>query len=225
MGKIPNILILEGEPGHAAALLAELDRQGITFGSVNVEGHDSLLQALDDHAVDLILAEHAVPSEKAFAALEAVHEQHPEIPFVILTSTCEPGLLVELFECGAAGHVRRQHPEELAPIVLMALENAKQAAASAEVEIIREVTASDDEPAGLKTDCHQETQPVCPRCKRIADPLGQWERLETYLRLHRQATVSLGTCPDCAQHERSLGNQELTSIRQSCRGGVVTRIP
>lgn len=225
MGKLPNILILEGEPGHAAALIAELDRQGITFASVNVEGHDSLLQALETDPADLILADYAAPTEKAFTALEAVHRQHPQIPFVILTSNCDPGLLVELFECGAAGHVRRQQPEELAPIVLMALENAKQAAALTEIEIIQEVTASDDQPAEMKTDRHQETQPVCPRCKRIADSLGQWEGLEAYLRLHRQATISLGTCPDCAQRERSFGNQELASNRQSCRGSVVKRIP
>ena len=225
MGKLPNILILEDEPGHAAALLAELDRQGVIFGNVNVEAHDSLLQALENNTVDLILAEHAVPSEKAFTALEAVHEQHPEIPVVILTSNCDPSVLVEIFECGAVGHVRRQQPDELAPVVLMALEKAKQFAPLTEVEIIREAQASNDQPAETKTDRHQETQPVCPQCKRIADSLGHWERLETYLRLHRQATVSLETCPDCAHHERSFGNHELTSIRQSCRGGVVKRIP
>lgn len=211
MGKLPNILILEGEPGHTAALLAELERQGISFASVHVEHHNSLLQALETDPADLILADYAVPSEKAFTALEAVHELHPEIPFIILASTCDPGLLVEIFECGAAGHVRRQQPDELARIILMALENATQSAPLTEVEIIREVPASDDQPAETKTDRHQKTQPVCPRCTRIADSLGQWERLDIYLRLHHQATVSLGTCPDCAQRERSFGNHELVS--------------
>jgi DNA-binding NarL/FixJ family response regulator len=225
VGTLPNILILEDEPGQAATLVAELRRQAVPFTSINVERHDSLPQALENYAVDLILADHAEPSEKAFAALEAIHEQHPEIPFVILTSTCDPGLLVEIFECGAAGHVRRQHLEELAPIVLTALENARPSAALTGDEIIREVPAVDG-PAAERTDGrHQETQPVCPRCKRIADSLGQWEQLEIYLRLHRQATIRLGMCPDCAQRERSLRDHEPASNRPSCRGDGVKRIP
>ena len=225
MGKLPNILILEGEPGHAETLVAELRRQAVPFANVSVGRHDSLQQALENNAVDLIIAEHAAPSENAFAALETVREQHPEIPFVILTSTCDPGLLVEIFECGAAGHVRRQQPEELAPIVLMALESAKQLDPLTEVEVIREVPAGDDQSAEPKTDLQERPHPVCPRCKRIADSLGHWERLETYLRLHRQATIALETCPDCTQREHSFGNHELTSNRQSCRGGGVKRIP
>ena len=225
MGKRPNILIVEDEQGHAALLAAELDRQGVLFASVNVERLDSFLRVLENEPVDLILAEHTATSEKAFAALEAAREQRPEIPFVIVTSSCDPGLLVEIFECGAAGYVRRQQPEELAQIVLKALESAKQLDPLTEVEVIREVPAGDDQSAEPKTDLQERPHLVCPRCKRIADSLGHWERLETYLRLHRQATIALETCPDCTQREHSFGNHELTSNRQSCRGGGVKRIP
>lgn len=196
--KPPNILILESEPGHATKLVAELHRQRIQFASVKVEHRDSFLRALDDEHSDLILAEYTVPSGNAFADLEAVHEQHPEVPFVILTASCDPGLLIEIFECGAAGHVRRQQPDELAPIIRLALENAQQLRPPIEVEILQEDPMRPDRPAYLKVSPSPTIQPVCPRCKRIADPLGQWERLDTYLRLHHQATVTLGTCPDCA---------------------------
>jgi len=204
MGKQPKILILESEPGHGTMLAAELVRQEIEFACVAVERHDSVLSALDEEPTDLILAECTEPVESLFAALEAVRVQHPEIPFVIITSSCDPGLLCEIYECGAAGFARRQCPDELAPSIALALESAQHAVTDDEMEIIREQPVSEHPSDEWSVDLHPQVHPLCPHCHRIFDKPGQWDQLEVYLRNHHPTTVVLGTCPKCAAEARDL---------------------
>ncbi len=40
--------------------------------------------------------------------------------------------------------------------------------------------------------------PICGACHKIRDDKGYWQRLETYLQEHSEASFSHGLCPDCA---------------------------
>jgi succinate-acetate transporter protein len=39
--------------------------------------------------------------------------------------------------------------------------------------------------------------PICCSCKRIQDPVGEWEQLEVYIRDHSEAEFTHGLCPQC----------------------------
>jgi len=39
--------------------------------------------------------------------------------------------------------------------------------------------------------------PICASCKKIRDDKGYWNRIETYIRDHSEATFSHGICPEC----------------------------
>ncbi len=39
--------------------------------------------------------------------------------------------------------------------------------------------------------------PICSHCKKIRDDKGYWNRLETYIDEHSEATLSHGICPEC----------------------------
>ena len=41
--------------------------------------------------------------------------------------------------------------------------------------------------------------PICCHCHKIRNSIGDWERLETYVRKHTEAAFSHGICPECAQ--------------------------
>ncbi len=41
--------------------------------------------------------------------------------------------------------------------------------------------------------------PICASCKKIRDDKGFWNKVETYLQAHSQASFSHGICPDCAR--------------------------
>jgi hypothetical protein len=41
--------------------------------------------------------------------------------------------------------------------------------------------------------------PICASCKKMRDDQGFWTRLEEYLTVHSEASLSHGICPDCAR--------------------------
>ena len=43
--------------------------------------------------------------------------------------------------------------------------------------------------------------PICGKCKKIRDPQGVWNRLESYLQAHSDANFTHGLCPDCLKAE------------------------
>lgn len=40
--------------------------------------------------------------------------------------------------------------------------------------------------------------PICANCKKIRDPDGQWQQLETFIHARSEASFTHGLCPDCA---------------------------
>lgn len=41
--------------------------------------------------------------------------------------------------------------------------------------------------------------PICASCKKIRDDQGYWNRVESYIQQHSEATFTHGLCPDCIQ--------------------------
>lgn len=41
--------------------------------------------------------------------------------------------------------------------------------------------------------------PICAKCKKIRDDKGYWQRVETYIQDHSEATFSHGMCPACME--------------------------
>ncbi|MBZ5683187.1 MAG: PAS domain S-box protein [Acidobacteriia bacterium] len=41
--------------------------------------------------------------------------------------------------------------------------------------------------------------PICASCKKIRDPKGTWQHLESYIRDNSEAEFTHGICPDCRQ--------------------------
>jgi len=44
----------------------------------------------------------------------------------------------------------------------------------------------------------EEMMPICSYCKKIRDDRGIWNRIETYISQHSDASFTHGLCPDCA---------------------------
>ena len=41
--------------------------------------------------------------------------------------------------------------------------------------------------------------PICASCQKIRNDKGYWDRIETYIQAHSEATFSHSLCPDCAR--------------------------
>lgn len=41
--------------------------------------------------------------------------------------------------------------------------------------------------------------PICMNCKKVRDDKGYWEKVDSYIIKHSDATITHGLCPDCAE--------------------------
>ncbi len=206
-----DILILETDRSDSLAIVQEMQRHALGIRTLTTRHPTEALPSITSRPPDVVLAAVAQPEAWLFELLENLKESRPSLPVIVITSRCEPGNLVELLECGAAAHVRRQNLNELSPIIRFALENPLPEASASELEVIRESWSSPSQSQRgnrARTSCTSIiVQRICEHCSRIADMGGQWERINVVLRRNHKATITLGLCPDCARthsEERAL---------------------
>jgi DNA-binding NtrC family response regulator len=198
VGNKLQILIIEDDPADADRLMHELERQGFAFQSQRVETRDDFLRKLEQQPPDLILSDSGLPTFSGFAALELVQEKCPQVPFVFVTGYYNQGLMVEMFDGGAAGYVYKNRLTDLGPVIRQAQEEVRQRRQP------RVEEGSYESGREAKSTPAREAKPgkdqclICSQCKKVRDEHGEWEQIDVYLRVHQQATVTLALCPVCA---------------------------
>lgn len=204
MGHDLQIWILERDPADADRLMHELARQGFVFQARRIETREEFLRHLEGFLPDLILSDHGVPAFTGFAALEIAQEKCPQVPFIFVTGSYDQGLVVEMFDCGAAGCVHKNRLAELAPVIRQAQEEVHQRRQSIAEEVVVEARVAASRPSPARPGLDPDLCLICSRCKKVRDERGDWEDLALYLRRHQRATVTLALCPVCAEDELHL---------------------
>ena len=190
MVKELQILIIEDDPADALRLMHELGRCGIPFRGHRVETRTDFLNAVAKERPDLVLSDHGLPSFSGFAALDIIQEKCPEVPFIFVTGSYDQGMMVEMFESGAAGYVYKNRLSELGPAIQQALkEIGTRPEQRSETESSQQPHVSDQPRRGQLL--------ICSHCKKVRNETGDWEMIEDDLKAHKEATVSLGLCPRC----------------------------
>jgi DNA-binding NtrC family response regulator len=204
VGKELKVLIIEDDPADADRLMHELKRQGFAFQGQRVETRDDFLHNLEGQPPDLILSDSGMPAFSGFAALELVQEKCPQVPFVFVTGYYDQGLMVEMFDSGAAGYVYKNRLTDLGTVIRQAQEEVRQRRQPRAEEDPGEAGA-DVKPASAKEPKPgKDLRLICSNCKKVRDERGEWEQIDVYLRRHEQATVTLALCPACAGIHRPL---------------------
>jgi CheY-like chemotaxis protein len=195
LGNRLKILIVDAVPRDNSRLSRELEKQGFEFVACRMGTLEAFHASVEGGRPDLILSEIDIGGADGFRALDMARECHPDVPFIFVSQTYTPGLIVEIIESGGNGYVSKHDLGELREVILQAQRSCQKPPAAEEFLDKR------CDPAVCPENNVREpgaVKPICPRCKRIGDARGEWEPLEIHLRLHRRATVALGTCPDCA---------------------------
>ena len=197
MEKELHILMIEDDRLEGIRLLRELEKQGLSFQSECVETREDFLQTLARQPPDLILADRGGLSFTTFEALELAREKCPRVPFIVVTSQYDQGLMVEMFDSGAAGCVCKSRLAELGVVIQRALDEAVESDRGRVAEMSGESPAQ--QPAfPRQTKPEEAPRLICSHCKKICDEHGAWEELEAYLQKNERATVTLSVCPSCA---------------------------
>src|SRR3984957_4297906 len=93
-----------------------------TLGGIQVGGEadngDSLLDALETHEVDAVLADIRMPRRSGVGALKALREKGNFVPVILLTTFDDPQALKEGINAGAAGYLLKDaQPETLKQVL------------------------------------------------------------------------------------------------------------
>ncbi len=138
-----RVLLLEDSPLDAELTLATLAEAGFECDVTRVDTRETFTAALDADAdtadaaaaafgaasaapLDLILADHQLPSFDGITALRIARERRPSVPFIFLSGTLGEELAIEAMKTGATDYVVKQRMTRLAPAVRRALREAAE---------------------------------------------------------------------------------------------------
>jgi DNA-binding NtrC family response regulator len=197
-----QIVIIEDDPADAERLLHELERQGFYFQGRRIQTQDEFLSCLEAQPPDLILSDHGLPTFGGFAALELVQEKCPHVPFIFVTGSYDQGLMVEMFDGGAAGYLHKNKLADLGSVIRQAQEEIQQRRQSRVGEEPVESSAETCPGPSREAKSREEPRLICSHCKRVFNERREWESLDAYLRRHQRASVTLALCPACAGKDR-----------------------
>jgi len=137
-----HVLMLEDNRLDAQLTAAQLSSSGISVKITRACTRDEFCAALDDHTLDLILADFVLPQFDGITALEIARQTRPELPFIIVSGTLGEELAIETLKRGATDYVLKQRITRLGMAVKRALREAddrrKRLAAEEEMQRARE---------------------------------------------------------------------------------------
>lgn len=133
-GPVSRILILEDEPADAELTRRHLAKGGLAFSAVVADSRPAFTRQLTEFRPDVILADYTLPGFSAEDALEAARQSCPEVPFIVLSGAIGDDAAVELIRRGATDFVLKDRPARLVPVVMRAVEEARQRARLAQME-------------------------------------------------------------------------------------------
>src|SRR5687768_11887135 len=82
-----------------------------------VDDAESLRRELRERQWDLVIADYTVPGFSGATALSIVREQHPELPFIFVSSTMGEDAAVAAMRTGADDYILKHNLKRLAPAV------------------------------------------------------------------------------------------------------------
>jgi PAS domain S-box-containing protein len=119
-----HVLILSDDPADARSMVHELRRAGFDPDWQRVDTEADYLACLDP-ALDVVLADYALPDGGAPRALHALQERGLPVPFIMIGDSAGQDVAVECIKQGAADFLLRDHLARLGPTVVRALEDRR----------------------------------------------------------------------------------------------------
>ncbi len=117
-----RILLLEDVATDAELIERELKQSDILFVSRCVQTHDDFLKALEDFLPDVILSDFTMPQFTAIEALQLLHQQARDVPFILVTGSQSEEVAVECMKLGADDYILKATLKRLPSALLNAMQ-------------------------------------------------------------------------------------------------------
>jgi PAS domain S-box-containing protein len=124
-GSSLRILMLEDDSNDAELVQELLEIEHFVFEVTRVEARAEFLAALQQGAIDVILADYTLPSFDGLSALKLAMSICPDVPFIFVSGTLGEEVAIEALKIGATDYVLKTRLSRLVPSVHRALREAR----------------------------------------------------------------------------------------------------
>jgi PAS domain S-box-containing protein len=121
-----SILYLEDDPKDVDLVLAMLEAEGVTCRVTLVETKADFLASLEQEGIDLILADHSLPSFDGISALKIAVDKRPEVPFIFVSGNMGEEVAIEALKIGATDYVLKTRLSRIFPSMQRALREGRE---------------------------------------------------------------------------------------------------
>src|SRR3972149_4439519 len=128
-----RVLILEDNPADVELSVHALRQAGYDVEWIHVDDRDGFAAHLND-AIDVILADYALPQFNAGQALQMAQERGLDVPFLVVSGTIGEELAVEMMKQGGGGYPLKDRLARLGTAVGTALEQRRLRKERADIE-------------------------------------------------------------------------------------------
>jgi PAS domain S-box-containing protein len=123
-----RILSLEDDPKDTELIQDLLAAEDLPSEVTRVETEESFAAAIHAGEIDLILADHSLPSYDGISALKLALRYCPDVPFLFVSGTLGEEVAIEALKIGATDYVLKTRLSRLAPSVGRALRESRERA-------------------------------------------------------------------------------------------------
>ena len=194
-----KVLIAEDDVTSRSMLQAVICRWGFEAVAVT-DGVQAWEQLQKPDGPRLALLDWMMPDMDGLEVCRRARQAvQPDPPYLImLTTRTGKGDIVTGLEAGANDYVPKPyHPEELKARLEVGRRVLELQQALA--ERVKQLEAALSHVKTL-----QGILPICSYCHKIRNDKESWERLESYIVKHSEASFTHGICPDCMQKQLEL---------------------
>ena len=118
-------MLLEDDSRDAGLIQDVLEADNFVCDVIRAQTRAEFLAALDDDAIDLILADYTLPSFDGLSALMLASSARSDLPFIIVSGTLGEEVAVEALKVGATDYILKTGMSRLVPSVQRALREAR----------------------------------------------------------------------------------------------------
>ncbi len=187
-----NILVVDDEPDILFATARILRSAGHRVEEA--ETGEQCLRMITESRPDLVLLDVMLPDRSGYEVCRQIKGNSASSGIYVMLLSGKKTTAddqSEGLEIGADGYLARPvaKRELLARVEAMARIIRAERARDRLIEELRAALDSIKILKGLL--------PICANCKKIRNDMGYWEKVETYVTSHSEATFSHGICPEC----------------------------
>ena len=141
-------MLLEDDTRDAGLIQDVLEADNFACDVIRTQTRAEFLAALDDDAIDLILADYTLPSFDGLSALMLASSARSDLPFIFVSGTLGDEVAVEALKVGATDYILKSGMSRLVPSVQRALREAR---VRAERKMAAEAARGQHEAVKVKT--------------------------------------------------------------------------